>query len=160
GCWLYEIAYRTALRARAAAHKRRARERQARAMNEASPKSPPETTRVDPLLDEELNRLPEHYRRPLVLCYLEGKTHAEAAEQLGWPKATAPGRLSRARDLLRRRLAQRGVVLTAAALTAALSRDATAAVPAPLLDATLRAGLAFAAGQATGGAVSAEAVTL
>ena len=54
GCWLYEIAYRTALRARALAHQRRARERQARAMNEASPKSPPETPRVDPLLDEEL----------------------------------------------------------------------------------------------------------
>jgi RNA polymerase sigma factor (sigma-70 family) len=160
GCWLYEIAYRTALRARAAAHKRRARERRAHAMNEASPKSPPETTRVDPLLDEELNRLPEQYRRPLVLCYLEGKTHAEAAERLGWPKGTVSGRLARARDLLRRRLSQRGVVLTAAALTAALSRDAAAAVPAPLLDATLRAGMAFAAGRVTGGAASAEAVTL
>jgi RNA polymerase sigma factor (sigma-70 family) len=145
GCWLYEIAYRTALRARAAAHKRRARERQARAMSEASPKSPPETPRVDPLLDEELNRLPEQYRRPLVLCYLEGKTHAEAAEQLGWPKGTVSGRLARARDLLRRRLSQRGVALTAAALAAALARDAAAAVPAPLLDATLRAGIVYLA---------------
>src|SRR5207237_1305116 len=109
GCWLYEIAYRTALRARTVAHRRRARERQAHAMNAASPKAPAEAPRVDPLLDEELNRLPEKYRRPLVLCYLEGKTHAEAADLLGWPKGTVSGRLARARDLLRRRLEKRGV---------------------------------------------------
>jgi RNA polymerase sigma factor (sigma-70 family) len=160
GCWLYEIAYRTALRARTVAHKRRARERQAHAMNEASPKSPAEAPRVDPLLDEELNRLPEQYRRPLVLCYLEGKTHAEAAEQLGWPKGTVSGRLARARDLLRRRLEKRGVTLSVVALSAALTRDVTAAVPAPLLDATFRAGIQFAQDPTAGGGASAEAVSL
>jgi RNA polymerase sigma factor (sigma-70 family) len=156
GCWLYEIAYRTALRARTVARKQRTRERQAHTMNATSSPSPAELPRVEPLLDEELNRLPERYRRPLVLCYLEGKTHAEAAELLGCPKGTVSGRVARARDLLRRRLTTRGVTLTASALTATLTRTATATVPASLLDATLQAGLSFA----VGGSASSQAVHL
>jgi RNA polymerase sigma factor (sigma-70 family) len=160
GCWLHEIAYRTALRARTVAHKRRTRERQAHAMNAANLDEPTAATGVGPMLDEELRRLPEQYRRPLVLCYLEGKTYAEAAEQLGWPAGTVSGRLARARELLRRRLAQRGVTLTAPALSATLTREVNAAVPAPLLDATLRAGLSFSSGRAADGGASAAAITL
>ena len=61
------------------------------------------------ILDQELRPLPSKYRSPLVLCYLEGQTHEQAAEQLKWPIGTVKGRLARARDLLRSRLVRRGL---------------------------------------------------
>ena len=68
-----------------------------------------------------MNRLPARYRTPIVVCFFEGKTHEEAAHQLGWPRGTVASRLARGRELLRRRLVRRGVTLTAAALGTALS---------------------------------------
>ena len=66
------------------------------------------------MLHDEVDRLPEKYRLPVILCYLEGKTNEEVAELLHWPVGTVKGRLSRARDLLRSRLVRRGLVLSAA----------------------------------------------
>ena len=63
------------------------------------------------LLNDELLRLPEKYRSPVVLCYLEGRTHEEAARQLGYPAGSMSRRLKRAHALLRRRLIHRGVSL-------------------------------------------------
>jgi len=144
--WLYTVAYRLALRARADASRRRDRERRAAA---TLPTQADDGGRADlrPVLDEELDRLPEKYRVPLVLCYLDGKTHEEAARELGWPKGTVAGRLARARELLRRRLTRRGVTLSTGLLGTALAENASAAVPAGLADSAVRAALLFAGSQ-------------
>jgi len=99
-----------------------------------------------PVLDEEVNRLPECYRAPIILCYLEGKTNEEAARTLGCPGGTVASRLARGRDLLRGRLERRGLALSAGGLAAALPGFAAAAVPAEVVESAIRAGLQFAAG--------------
>jgi RNA polymerase sigma factor (sigma-70 family) len=160
GCWFYEVAYRTALRAKVNTARQRLRERQAPLMSDTLPATDLDWKELRPILDDELHRLPENFRRPFVLCYLEGKTHADAAVLLGWPKGTVAGRLSRARELLRERLVRHGVTLSAAGLASLLPGQATAAVPRTLLDATLRAGLLFAAGQPTTAFASTTSVAL
>jgi RNA polymerase sigma factor (sigma-70 family) len=101
--WLYSVAYRTAQRARAAALRDRPGiEEEIQAIEGSLGDSCMLDLR--PLLYEELGRLPEKYRAPIVLCHLEGKTHEEAARLLGWPVGTVSGRLSRGRRLLRSRL--------------------------------------------------------
>jgi RNA polymerase sigma factor (sigma-70 family) len=145
--WLYGVAQRVALKSRSAAARRRQQEQRP-----AAPALPPdpaaEAARAElrPVLAEELGRLPEKYRAPVVLCYLEGRTNEEAARELGWTKGTVSGRLARARDLLRGRLARRGLALTVAGLAAALAEEAPAAVPTPLSQTTARAAALGAAG--------------
>jgi RNA polymerase sigma factor (sigma-70 family) len=145
--WLHKAAYHVALKAKAAAARRRVHE--ARPQGRASDDALDELTGRELLgvLDEELTCLPERYRAPLVLCYLEGSTRDEAARQLGCPVGTLKSRLERGRELLRRRLARRGVSLAAALAAAEMGASAaSAAVPPELLDATLRAALAFVTG--------------
>ena len=119
--WLHGVAFRVAVRLRRDVHRRRAHEEPA--ADVAAPDRSGELTwqEVRAALDEELNALPERYRAPLVLCYLEGRTRDEAARQLGWSLNSLRGRLERARAQLRARLLRRGLGLSAAWLTAALT---------------------------------------
>jgi RNA polymerase sigma factor (sigma-70 family) len=136
GNWLYGVAYRVAVRARVRAARRAAREKQGM-LTEPAAAATETTTDWQHLLHEEVFRLPEKYRRPIVMCYLNGKTNEEAAAALGCPVGTVKGRLSRARALLRVRLGRRGVCLAGAALTGALSAARLdAAVPQELMEST------------------------
>jgi RNA polymerase sigma factor (sigma-70 family) len=155
--WLYEVAYRVAVKAQAEAARRRAQERK------VSPMAPPDPTLdmtvrdLHRVLHEELRRLPEKYRLPLVLCYLEGRSHEEAACQLGWSKGTLRGRLDRGREQLRRRLAARGVTLSALLGTTTIIPRATAKA---LVDSVVRAAVLCAVDAATVGVLSARASAL
>jgi RNA polymerase sigma factor (sigma-70 family) len=159
--WLYDVARRLAMKARKAADRRRVRERQ------AEPRPTPDaladiTLRdLQTMLDEELARLPHNLRAPLVLCCLEGKTRDEAARCLAVPLSTVISRLLEGRELLRRRLAHRGVPLAmAVAGFTLLSEPAHAALPAPLVAATARAALEVLAGRVGAGVVSAPVAAL
>ncbi len=145
--WLYGVAYRVALRGRCVAARRRAKERQVEAMPQAEV-APREPQDWRPLLDQELNALPEKYRAAVVLCDLEGKARKEAARLLGVPEGTLSSRLAQARSLLAGRLSRRGVALSGAALAAALAGSARAAVPAQLVVSTAKAAALVAAGKA------------
>ena len=162
GNWLYGVAFQTAMKARATRAKRRVRERPAREMTE--PEAVPDEHADELLsrLDREVARLPEKYRMPIILCELEGKTHRQAAEQLGWPVGTVSGRLSRARALLASRLSRPGTPLTVGALGVLLAHDvARAGVPPELVRSTAQAASLSTAGKAvTAGVVSAEVAAL
>ncbi|HEV3165054.1 MAG TPA: RNA polymerase sigma factor [Isosphaeraceae bacterium] len=161
GSWLHGVAYRVATCARAASVRRRLHE-QRRAEMAALDVGMPEEPDVGPALHEEVGRLPERFRAPVVLCDLEGLTYEEAARQLGWPLGTIKSRLARGRQRLRERLVRRGLAPSAGVLSASLAAEcASAAVPRNLLDATVRAAMRYAAGKAaTAGTVSASVASL
>ena len=149
GNWLYAVAYRTAIKARQSAARRRARELQVLNMSTVLSSEEEEWSDLRPLLDEELNQLPVKYRAPLVLCYLEGKTQEQAARELGWPTGSMSRRMNRARDLLQERLARRGLALSTGFLFVLIAKNAGAAIVSPtLVGITAKAALAFVAGQA------------
>jgi RNA polymerase sigma factor (sigma-70 family) len=151
GCWLHRVAYRVAIHTNREGSRRRAAERRA--------------ATIRPVIDhdrrsalhEEVARLPERLRRPVVLCYLEGKTHGQAATELRWGEATVRRRLAGARDLLRSRLSRRGVVVSAGALASMIARESSAAIPEAWASAMIRAGTGHLVGRSVGPAVAALA---
>jgi RNA polymerase sigma factor (sigma-70 family) len=160
GSWLYGVAYRVASRARVIANRSR---RQARTGLEEIPVA----NSIDTLerrelrlaLDEEINRLAERYRVPIVLHYFEGRTHAEIAEQLLCPVGTVHSRLTRARERLRERLTRRGLDLGVSSASP-LWESEPSAISLALVDSMNKVVVRIAAGRAVDGLVSDSVVTL
>jgi RNA polymerase sigma factor (sigma-70 family) len=131
GSWLYGVARRLALRCRAQRALRAARERAA--VPAPAPSMAAAWEALQDALDEELQRLPERYRAPLILCYLEGQTHEEVSRQFGCPLGTVRSRVARGRDLLRTRLTRRGLTLSAAGFATTLAAGTAPAALSPTL---------------------------
>jgi RNA polymerase sigma factor (sigma-70 family) len=157
GGWLYQVAYHVALKAREATAKRRERERGAQPGEPSGPATDVARMELETALDAELSRLPDKYRLPLVLCYVEGKTNEQAARELGWPSGSMAKRLKKGRELLRARLARRGLAPATALLTA-LAETASAAVPPTLVSHSVEAARLFATGTTAGASASATAL--
>ena len=156
GGFLHRVAYRIALKAQAAGRAKAARDVDLDQLEAPAAPDDPSRRELRRVICEEVNRLPAKYRAPIIACYFESRTHEEAAQQLGWPRGTVAGRLSRAREMLRRRLLRRGVALTAGALAGAMSVPSSPAALNGLVESTIRTMKLFAAN----GAVSPRIVAL
>jgi RNA polymerase sigma factor (sigma-70 family) len=158
--WLHGVALRVARKARARAMARRRWEAGA-ARPEAVPPDDLTWNEVRSALDVELSRLPDRWRLPLVLCYLEGQTQDEAADQLGWSKSTLRRRLEQARAALGGRLKGRGIAWSAV-LPAVLASDSLTATAMSLawVDSTVAAALAVVHGKSLALAASARVAVL
>ena len=169
GTWLYGVARRVAVRARASARRRDARERSGIVAERqivdtgsgGSGSDGLERQELRATIDEELERLPATFRDPLILCDLEEMTYEQAAARLGCPVGTVKSRLARGRERLRARLVRRGVAPSAAMLASVMAAESAHAVPVELLGVTLGAASRIAAGQEIpAGESSAGAATL
>jgi RNA polymerase sigma factor (sigma-70 family) len=140
--WLYGVALKVATRARASAVRRRGRETPMNGFEASVSPVPTDASGLSQVLDQELSRLPAKYRVPLVMCYLRGQTHDQAAAELSWPVGTVRSRMARGRELLRRRLTRRGVLSPATIIGAAPALPAqllSEVVPQSLVAATVEA---------------------
>jgi len=161
-CWLHKVASRIAVEARRQAARRATREVPLMEHPLSRPAEDAAWRDLRLVLDEEVCRLPEKYRAPVVLCYLQGHSNVEAARQLGCPSGTVVTRLAWARQRLRKRLTQRGLSASTALLTAVLvQRTEAAVVPQRLIDVTLQTSIRLASGgTAAAGAQAATALQL
>jgi RNA polymerase sigma factor (sigma-70 family) len=159
--WLHKVAYRVALRARADLARRYRYEQKVPKRLTKDPLAAITGRELLTVLDKELQRLPEPWRAPLILCYLEEQTRDEASRQLGVSSRSLGRRLQKGRELLRRRLECRGLTLPAAFLAAStLQSTAKAAVPGVLAAGAIQAGLQAAVGEDIGGLISTQAAKL
>jgi RNA polymerase sigma factor (sigma-70 family) len=161
GSWLHGVARCLACQVRDANARRQRHERLAACTSPADPSAEVTLRDAEAVLHDELVRLPEKYRMPLVLCYLEGLGREEAALRLGWSLATLKRQLGRGRELLRVRLTRRGLAPAAALVTVLVAEGpAPAAVPALLARSTLQAALPVSAGQPATGLISPQVAAL
>jgi HlyD family secretion protein len=132
GPWLHQVACRTAFCLRATVIRRREHEHRCAERNATLivTTGTPRDLDLEAAVHEELNRLPEKYRAPVILCDLEGRTHQQAARSLGWPIGTVKSRQSEGRKRLRDQLTHRGITLAAAgAVFNSLNQVAIASMP-------------------------------
>jgi RNA polymerase sigma factor (sigma-70 family) len=159
--WLYGVALRTAKDARGRAARRRAREERVIVADHVDPEGEDSISELRSILDAELARLPEPFRLVVLLCELEGLSRHEASGRLGIPEGTLSSRLARAKAMLRDRLVRRGLFVTTASLTSALSYESqAAAVSLTLAESTTQAAVQAAAGSSLAGLVSASVHSL
>ena len=147
GEWLRGVAYRTAMHARGETARRADMERKKAAMSRIDSSSPEAMFDTQRIVREELERLPDLYREPVMLCYMEGLSHDEAARRLGWPVGTVKTRVIRGRKLLRERLDRRGVGLGVALLLWLLDPAKAEAAPLALTARTVKGMTLMAAGR-------------
>jgi RNA polymerase sigma factor (sigma-70 family) len=169
GNWLYGVALRTAREAKMRDLRRRRLESPAADGSYPEPSDEagrPELALIGleefEALHEEVSRLPERYRVPVVLCAMEGLTYEEVARRMGCPASTIGVRLARARERLRSRLIRRGIAPAIAAADAVFGTEGATALMSPaLIHATVRGAAVFASGDAAAiASVPASAVTL
>ena len=161
GPWLQQVAFRVASSARSAATRRRFYEGRCARAESSATRFVESSGDLEGILHEEIGRLPTRYRDPVVLCDLEGRSHDQAARQLGCPVGTIKSRLARGRERLRDRLVRRGVTPALGLLASGfMSESTSAAMPVSLVSSTARAAVQLAAGHMVTGGVSVTAVSL
>lgn len=159
--WLHRVAYNVATDLRRDIARRRGREEPASDVPSAKITEDVAWRDVRTALDEELQRLPERYRLPILLCYLEGKTRDEAAQELGWSLGTVKGRLERGRERLQSRLVRRGLSLSAALFGAGIGENlVSAAMPPMLAVSTAKAAVLLAHGKPASGLIATSVANL
>ena len=146
GRWLYGVAHRVALRARAEAERRGSYPVRVPERSSEDPAIEVELRDLGDVLNEEVDRLPAKYRCPIELCYFQGLTYDQAARQLNWPVATVKSRLTRGRLRLRDRLSRRGFASVETGMAAAVSVESRLAIPRTLVRSTIRAANSCKAG--------------
>src|SRR6266496_3924357 len=162
GNWLYGVACHTALKARTACIRVRAKEKQVTSMPEPARDRCDDREELQRLLDQELSALPDKYRLPVVLCDLEGRTRREVAAQLKIPEGTLSSRLATAHHMLAKRLARHGLAVSGGSLAALLAQNAAlAGMPAAVVASTIKTATLVAASQgAAAGVVSTKVAAL
>ncbi|HEY1379807.1 MAG TPA: RNA polymerase sigma factor [Gemmataceae bacterium] len=161
--WLYRVAFHAALKARARSVRRGEAELPEVADGDRGPVKALRAQETRAIVDEEVMRLPERFRLPVVLCYLQGRSNSEAAAALGVPKGTVDSRLATARSKLRTRLVRRGLApaVAAAAVDGLLNAAADAAeLPGSVARAVAKSAVAFMSNQPAAGVVPAAAAVL
>jgi RNA polymerase sigma factor (sigma-70 family) len=160
--WLHHVARNVCRNVKRARKARKSHERKAAEMTDQDQTEPAKWDDIKQVLDNELDRLPDKYRLPIILCHLESRSQGEAAALLDVTQSTIAKRMKRGREILCQRLKRRGVTIGVATLATTLTTSATAAVvPATFTATTTQAATLFAAGKiAVGGALSAQTAAL
>jgi RNA polymerase sigma factor (sigma-70 family) len=160
GGWLYGVAVRTASKLRGRNIVRQTRETEIFETQESDPEAQRKWEEVKSLLDEEISRLPEKCRGPVLLCYLEGKTYAEAARDLNRSTDRVKDMLTKGREILKNRLIRRGMAASVVLLPNLLTQQASAAPSSILVQATAKAAIGFSSKITTQGIISAKVAAL